>query len=143
MTPQIIIAGVIAAIGFGSGWHIQALRYTAKEAEHAKQKLAQIQHNAAASIRRADNVILAQNQAAHRTGRLLRDLGSSRTELDRLRAQLAQPVPGAGDTTTACADRTDPARELFADCAAQLTDMAGKADRINSDRQTLIDAWPR
>lgn len=143
VSPQLLIAAIIAAASFGTAWRIQDWRFDAKEKTHAEQKLAQIQHNAAASIRRADNVILAQNQAAHRTGRLLRDLGSSRTELDRLRAQLAQPVPGAGDTTTACADRTDPARELFADCAAQLTDMAGKADRINSDRQTLIDAWPR
>ena len=142
MTPQIIIAAVIAATGFGAAWKIQDRRFDAKEKAHAEQKLAQIQHNAAASIRRADNVIAAQNAATARSVAIRRDRDSAYAELDRLRDTL-RTMPGAGDTTTACADRTDPARELFADCAAQLTDMAGKADRINSDRQTLIDAWPK
>lgn len=143
MTPHlIIIAAVIAATGFGAAWKIQDRRFDAKEKAHAEQKLAQIQHNAAASIRRADNVIAAQNAATARSVAIRRDRDSAYAELDRLRDTL-RTMPGAGDTTTACADRTDPARELFADCAAQLTDMAGKADRINSDRQTLIDAWPR
>lgn len=146
MTPQIIIAAVIAATGFAGGfglaWKMQAGTINAKEAQYAEQKLAQIQHNAAASIRRADNVIAAQNAATARSVAIRRDRDSAYVELERLRNTL-RTMPGAGDTTTACADRTDPARELFADCAAQLTDMAGKADRINSDRQTLIDAWPR
>ena len=143
MTPHlIIIAAVIAATGFGAAWKIQDQRFDAKEKAHAEQKLAQIQHNAAASIRRADNVIAAQNAATARSVAIRRDRDSAYAELDRLRDTL-RTMPGAGDTTTACADRTDPARELFADCAAQLTDMAGKADRINSDRQTLIDAWPK
>ena len=144
MTPHlIIIAAVIAATGFGAAWKIQDRRFDAKEKAHAEQKLAQIQHNAAASIRRADNVILAQNQAAHRTGRLLRDLGSSRTELDRLRAQLAQPVPGTGDTATACADRADSARELLSACAGELQEVAGAADRHASDALMLLEAWPK
>ena len=146
MTPQIIIAAVIAATGFAGGfglaWKMQAGTINAKEAQYAEQKLAQIQHNAAASIRRADNVIAAQNAATARSVAIRRDRDSAYAELDRLRDTL-RTMPGAGDTTTACADRTDPARELFADCAAQLTDMAGKADRVNSDRQTLIDAWPK
>ena len=143
MTPHlIIIAAVIAATGFGAAWKIQDRRFDAKEKAHAEQKLAQIQHNAAASIRRADNVIAAQNAATARSVAIRRDRDSAYAELDRLRDTL-RTMPGAGDTTTACADRTDPARELFADCAAQLTDMAGKADRVNSDRQTLIDAWPK
>ena len=143
MTPQIIIAAVIAATGFGAGWQIQSWRFDAKEKAHAGQKLAQIHHNAAASIRRADNVILAQNQAAHRTGRLLRDLGSSRTELDRLRAQLILTMPRAETSTGSCVERVDPARELLAACAAELQDLAGKADRHASDVKTLTDGWPK
>lgn len=142
MSPQLLIAAIIAAASFGTAWRIQDWRFDAKEKTHAEQKLAQIQHNAAASIRRADNVIAAQNAATARSVAIRRDRDSAYAELDRLRDTL-RTMPGAGDTTTACADRTDPARELFADCAAQLTDMAGKADRINSDRQTLIDAWPK
>lgn len=143
MTPHLIIAAVIAATGFGAGWHLQTLRYTAKERDREQQKLAQIQHNAAASIRRADNVILAQNQAAHRTGRLLRDLGSSRTELDRLRAQLAQPVPGAGDTTTACAEPGSKRNDVLLECLASYEALARDADLWKNDALMLRDAWPK
>ena len=142
MTPQIIIAGVIAAIGFGSGWHIQALRYTAKEKAHAEQKLAQIQHNAAASIRRADNVILAQNQAAHRTGRLLRDLDSSRSELDRLRDTL-RTMPRDDVTTCTSTESGSKRNDVLLECLASYEALARDADLWKNDALMLLEAWPK
>lgn len=143
MNPHLLIAAIIAAIGFGSGWHLQTIRYTAKEAEHDQQKLVQVQHSAAESIRRADNVIEAQNQSAARSAALRRDLDGARTELDRLRIALARTVPRANATGDACAVPADPARELLATCATELVEMGGVADRHASDAQTLIEAWPK
>lgn len=143
MNPQLIIAVIIAAASFGTAWRIQDWRFNAKEKAHAEQKLAQVQLSAAASIRRADNVIEAQNQSAARSAALRRDLDGARTELDRLRIALARTVPRASATGDACAVPADPARELLATCATELVEMGGVADRINSDRQTLIDAWPK
>jgi len=143
MTPQLLIAAIIAAASFGTAWRIQDWRFDAKEKAHAEQKLAQVQLSAAASIRRADNVIEAQNQSAARSAALRRDLDGARTELDRLRIALARTVPRASATGDACAVPADPARELLATCATELVEMGGVADRINSDRQTLIDAWPK
>ncbi len=143
MNPHLLIAAIIAAIGFGSGWHLQTIRYTAKEAEHDQQKLVQVQHSAAESIRRADNVIEAQNQSAARSAALRRDLDGARTELDRLRLALARTVPRASATGDACAVPADPARELLATCATELVEMGGVADRHASDAQTLIEAWPK
>ena len=143
MTPQIIIAAVIAATGFGAAWKIQDQRFDAKEKAHAEQKLAQIQHNAAAAIRRVDNVITAQNQATARAASLRRDLDSSRSELDRLRDTLRTTVPAVGTSTTSCTERTDPARELLAACATELVEMGGIADRHASDVKTLTDGWPK
>lgn len=147
MSPQLIIAAVIAtsgfACGFGAAWRIQAGITNTKEKAHAEQKLAQVQHSAAVQIRRADNVIIAQNESSARAVGLRRDLGSAHTELERLRTQLAQPLPGTGDTTSTCVVRADPARELLAECATELQDLAGKADRHANDALTLQQAWPK
>lgn len=143
MTPQIIIAAVIAAIGFGSGWHIQALRYTAKEAEHAKQKLAQVQQSAAADIRRFDNTIIAQRAATAREVALRRDRDSANSQLERLRDALRSDMPGTSSTGDACPVRADPARELFIACTEALVEMGGRADRHASDVKTLTDGWPK
>ena len=143
MSPQLLIAAIIAAASFGTAWRIQDWRFDAKEKTHEEQKLVQVQHSAAVQIRRADNVIVAQNAATSRAVALRTDRDRAYSELERLRDTLASSVPGAGDTASACAVRADPARELFLGCAAALVEMGGIADRINSDRQTLIDAWPK
>ena len=142
MTPQIIIAAVIAATGFGAAWKIQDQRFDAKEKAHAEQKLAQIQHNAAASIRRADNVILAQNQAAHRTGRLLRDLGSSRTELDRLRDTI-RTMPRDDVTTCTSTESGSKRNDVLLECLASYEALARDADLWKNDALMLRDAWPK
>lgn len=143
MNPQLIIAAIIAAAGFAGGWHVQTIRYTAKEAEHEKQKLVEVQQSAATTIRQLDNVLVAQNAGAVRAIRLRTDLDSSRNELDRLRAQLAKPMPRAETSTGSCVERVDPARELLATCAEELQDLAGKADRHASDALMLQQAWPK
>lgn len=143
MNPQIIIATIIAALGFWGGWHVQSVRYTAKEAQSEKQKLAQVQQSAAADIRRLDNAITASNLANTRGVVLARNLDRARTELERLRVTVANTVPSTCDAPGPGLDRAATGGELLLECAAALTELGGKADRINSDRQTLIDAWPK
>ena len=142
MTPQIIIAAVIAATGFGAAWKIQDQRFDAKEKTHAEQKLAQVQLSAAADIRRADNVILAQNQAAHRTGRLLRDLGSSRTELDRLRDTI-RTMPRDDVTTCTSTESGSKRNDVLLECLASYEALARDADLWKNDALMLRDAWPK
>ena len=142
MSLQLIIAAIIAAIGFGSGWQLQSWRYGAREADRAKQELVQVQASAASSIRRADNVIAAQNRATARASDLRRDAGAASDELRRLRSQLAS-VPRGGDTPEACPDTGPTLRELLDSCAGELVEVAGKADRHASDAQALTDAWPK
>lgn len=143
MNPTMLISAIVAAVSFGTGWHLQTLRYTAKEAENEQQKLAQVQQSAATAIRQLDNVLVAQNASSARAVRLRGDLDSSRSELDRLRTQLAKPMPRAEAATSTCPDRADPARELLAACAAELQDLAGKADRHANDALMLQQAWPK
>lgn len=142
MNPQLLIAAAIAAAGFSGGWHLQTLRYTAQEHERDQQKLAQVQQSAAASIRRADNVISAQVDATARDVGLRRDLNNARTESYKLRIAL-RAMPAADPTTGTCPNRADPARELLAACAAELVEMGGIADRHASDALMLQQAWPK
>ncbi len=143
MSPQLLIAAIIAAASFGTAWRIQDWRFDAKEKTHAEQKLVQVQQSAAADIRRMDNTIQAQRIATSRAVALRRDLDSSRSELERLRDALANSVPGTGDAAGSCSVRADPARELFLGCAAALVEMGGIADRHASDAQALKEAWPK
>ncbi len=136
-------AAIIAAsLGAAGAWQIQNWRFDAKEKAHAEQKLVEVQQSAAASIRRADNVIAAQMDATTRSIGLRRDLDTARTELDRLRIAL-RAMPSADPTTGTCPNRADPARELLAACAAELQDLAGAADRHASDALMLQQAWPK
>lgn len=143
MSPQLLIAAIIAAASFGTAWRIQDWRFDAKEKTHEEQKLVQVQHSAAVQIRRADNVIVAQNAATSRAVALRTDRDRAYSELERLRDTLARPVPGTSAAANACPERTDPARQLLSECAAQLTDLAGKADRHASDAMTLQQGWPK
>ena len=142
MNPQAIVIAITAALGMGAGWHIQTLRYTAKEAEHEQQKLVAIQQSAAASIRWMDNTLDAQNAATARSVGLRRDRDSAYAELGRLRDTLAN-MPRADATGDACPDRADTTRELFLECAAELVEMGGIADRHANDALMLQQAWPK
>lgn len=143
MTPENIIRAVIVSVAFYGGWHLKSVINAAQENERVQQTLRETQQSAAASIRRMDNVLAAQNAAAVRSVELRRDRDRALSELERLRLALSSAVPGNETSTAACTVRTDPARELFAECAAALVEMGGRADRHASDVQALMDAWPK
>lgn len=86
----------------------------------------------------------ALQTAAKRAQSHRADADSARTELDRLRHALAtSPADPGANTCAATPDRADTVRELFGQCAGALADLAATADRLNADRLTLLDAWPR
>ena len=147
MSPQIIIAAVLAAIGFaggfGTAWKIQAGNINAKEAAYAKQELANVRQSAASDIRRLDNAIAAQNRSTARAVALRRDADLARTELGRLRLAVNSAVHTANTDPVACPERAAALGDVLTELGRAGAELAEKADRINSDRQTLIDAWPK
>ena len=142
MNPQVFIALSIALTGFSSGWLINGWRYASKEAERAKQELVDIQQSAAANIRRADNVIQAQNLASKRLVKLQIDNSAAHTELDRLRSQLTS-MPRPSVSAEACTERADTTTDILLECAARYTEMAATADRWQNNAVTLDEAWPK
>jgi hypothetical protein len=86
----------------------------------------------------------AKNAAAIREKTLLADAGRSRLAADRLRDDLATARVILPSLTRAAVERyADAASIVFNQCVNEYRDLAAQADQLASDRQTLIDAWPR
>ena len=135
------VASVVAAT---VTYQVQEWKFDSKEKAHVESQLANVRLSAAASIRRQDNVIEAQNEATARMVRLRRDADNVRTQLARLRNALDMPRPNTSTVTQdACPEPANPLKELFSQCAGDLTDLAEKADRHTSDVKTLVDSWRR
>ena len=146
MTPQLIIAGVIAAASFCGAWTIQNWRYGAKESDRAKQTYEAVLESQRLAFRAQTQndarVLAAQSAAAVRTGRLRADADRARTAADSLSVATAEAVSRANLSHAACADTTRTLGELFDASTRKYRALAEEADRIVSDRQMMIDAWP-
>lgn len=147
MNIQLVIAtavtAAVAATSFGSAWQIQSWRYAAKEAQHEKQKLADVQQSAAATIRRADNVIAAQDAAQTRARGLRVDAAGARDALVSLHDAAASALQAASATHAACVERANALSVALGTMADAGGEVAAQADRHASDAKTLMDAWPR
>ena len=140
-----IVAGALA---FGAGWKVQAWRYDAQIATTASQHATAL---ASANQKALDDTIKMQRtkdaaiqQAEQRAAKNAAAAAAARRTADGLRDTLYQfraSLPGLAPA--AVIERADTAAELLGACAAEYQDVAAAADRINSDRQTLIDAWPK
>ena len=86
----------------------------------------------------------AKNAAIAREKTLLADAGRSRLAADRLRDDLTTiraSLPSLADA--AVRQYADAASIVFDQCVNEYRDVAAEADRLASDRQTLMEAWPR
>ena len=140
-----IAAAVIAAL---AAWFFQDNRYTAELAElrleHANAVI-----KATSTLRAEQHAITtkyqgALNAATERETKLRADADTARRTVDGLRGTLYEfraSLPNA--STSALIARADTAAELLGACADEYRSVAEAADRIASDRQTLIEAWPK
>lgn len=115
----------------------------AREKERAEQELADQQLSAKAAIRRQEKVIEAVNASNVREVTLRRDAAGARDESDRLRTSRDEAVRIAAASHNACLERIDAFSVVLGTVEAAGREVAAQADRLHSDRQTLIDAWPR
>jgi len=140
---------LVAALAFTHGFVYKAGR----EAVRAKWDAEKVVQLAAAAKAEADNrrieserqkkVIEAQNEAAQRAKTLQAAADRARAQSDSLRNDLATirlQLPGLA--REAVNRYADTASVVFGDCSRAYQELAGQADRIASERQTLIDAWP-
>ena len=138
---------IAAVIAFGGGWVTNGWRLNGKIdrmiAEHS-QALATAGQNAmneAARLQKLkDEALDEANKTAQRNATAA---AAARTELERLRRQLAS-TPSLSSAT--CASTRDYAATLatvFGECATRIGEMAKDADGHAADSATLERAWPK
>lgn len=143
MSPQLIIAALIAAAGFGSAWQIQSWRADAKELARAEQELVDQRNAATTAIRRTETVIAATSAATVRDAALRRDAAGARNESDRLRTSRDEAVRAAATSHNACLERIDAFSVVLGTVEAAGREVAAQADRHANDSKMMQEAWPR
>jgi hypothetical protein len=150
----VLLAVAIVAFGFEYA-HVQEVRRQLAEAatEMAKYKesVAETTRLLQASSDRAHAAQLTQvqealNAATTRNTKLAADAAGVQSRLDRLRSavRLAARRDSVPNAAAAPADQpVSTTGQLLLECGQALADMAAAADRERSDKQTLIDAWPK
>ena len=142
-----LIAAAVAAVLTGiAGWTANGWRLNAKidriHAEHA-QDLAKANADALTKYtdmeRKKQEVLNEANKHAQRNARAA---DAARTELERLRQQIAS---GSVSTATCGSVRNyaTTLQAVFGECAARLEWLAKEADGHALDSRTLNGAWPK
>lgn len=143
----IALAALCAAlVGFG---YVRGMKHV--KAEWNAEKVAQQEEsrkeekiNRAKELSYQQKVIEAQNANQDRIKKLQTIIANTRSESDGLRNDLAtinSRLSTASEDAIIKFTRTT--TELLAECTERYSSMAWKADVIWSERQTLIDAWPK
>ena len=141
-------AVVAVALGFAGGWKTQGWRLGEQIAD-IERASAEASAKTQAAARAAEQSFAlqlqkAQDESAKRETKLRADVADARRSVDGLRGTLYNfraSLPNAAPAAVIA--RADTAAELLGTCADEYRSVAEAADRIASDRQTLIDAWPK
>ena len=144
---QLIIAGVLAAAGFGSAWMVQEWRYEKTLSDiHAEQALALAAAESKAhetTIRLQKQVDDAARKHASRVADLRRDAAGSRSALLGLSHAADQALRRAEDSHAACLADASTLTVVLGKCSAELQDMAELTDGWHNEAMTLREAWPQ
>jgi hypothetical protein len=143
-----LLGGAIAAALVAGMWQLdksrQSVGYDRAVSEYTTQALKADQAARQREQALQAQVTKAQDEAKKRETKLSADAATARLINDGLRddvAAIRNSLPGlARDAVNRYADA---ASVVFAECADRYSELAAKADAIASERQTLIDAWPR
>lgn len=151
--PQISAVKVAATVSIGvllaaSHWKAYTAGYA--NADNAlRVQVAAADRRAADAARKKeqehyDQIQEAQHAAQERENKLQVVVVAARTERDRLRDDLAAVKRQLPELTEAAVRQyAVAAGAVFAACVDEYTDMAQTADRLASERQALIDSWPK
>jgi hypothetical protein len=143
-----IAAAVVLAGAFSAGWVANGWRLGEQIAKIRREQAESVAAaNEAARLKeRALNKQLeeARNDAEKRETALRADADSARKSVVSLRDQLAANKRAMSDASAAAVRQyADAVANVFLDCTDKYRELAEEADRISSERQTLIDAWPK
>lgn len=135
------IAGVIFTAGGVTAWKVQQWRITGIKAEHALQIAEAKERVNAAEQANQRKQIEAYHAKTKRETTIQSNAVTVRNERyglrDTTRSFLASATPSTSN------ERASTVAVVFDQCASALEDLAATADRLASDRQLLLDSWPK
>ena len=149
ITPPItlITHGIVAVAAAAGAWVWQANSYEAKlaavQTEYAQAQARAVEIAHAETIRLQSQKDAAERLARARQSDLARDAAGARDDLERVRNASTEALLLSGHSHAACIDRATALKDVFDQCSGAFTGLAATADRLNSDRQTLTEAWPK
>ena len=143
-----VIASVVSlAIGVTTGWTANGWRLNGKidrmMAEHS-QALAEAGKNAMMESARLqklkDEALDEANKIAQKNASAA---ANARSELDRVRKQLASSVTIGSATCPSTRNYAETLAVIFGECATRLFEMAKEADGHALDSRTYQQSWPK
>jgi hypothetical protein len=143
----LIAATASLVIGLATGWTANGWRLNGKidrmNAE-ASQALAEAGKNAMLESARMqklkDDALDEANKTAQKNAQAA---ASARSELERLRRELANRATVANATCASTRDYASTLAVIFGECATRIGEMAEAADGHALDSRTLQQSWPR
>ena len=140
--------GLLLVLAFAAGWLVNGWRSDAVISGINAEHSAQAAINSSNALERYETMQRTKDEAIkaaqERETQFKADAGRASATADGLRGTLYEfraSLPNAAPATVIA--RADSVAELLGACADEYRSVAEAADRIASDRQTLIDAWPR
>jgi hypothetical protein len=150
------LTAVITAIGIAismasGGWMLYQsnriasiqLELSNERTDRANERLAIQMAARDAIVKTTGQVKQAQVDAAARNDRLAADLRRTAGQLDSLRIASDTAVRNASAGVDACTGAVRTYNVIFSQCAGQLSEVAGDADKWSSHALMFQDAWPR
>lgn len=129
---------------YRSGKAVVRAEWTAEKLKQTEQLAAFNAESRRIEQRRQSLVTEALNAAKKREIKIAADAGRARAESEWLRSDIAAIRADLPRLARDAVNRyADAASVVFDQCQREYQDMAANADRFASDRQTLMDAWPK
>lgn len=142
MIQTVYVKGLLVLAAFVAGAVVNGWRYDVKIANIEKAYQLEVEQSERKTRQIADQYMEALNNARTRENEIRLAADGARSELDRLRGTIKKRSAAVSASPASAVDYSIASADVFGECAAELTALAGKADGHASDIRTMTEAWP-
>ena len=142
MIQTVYVKGLVVLAAFVAGAVVNGWRYDVKIANIEKAYQLEVEQSERKNRQIADQYMEALNNARTRENEIRLAADGARSELDRLRVTIKKRSAAVTASPASAVDYSIASADVFGECAAELTALAGKADGHTVDLKTMIEAWP-
>lgn len=146
MIQTVYVKGLVVLAAFVAGavvngWRVES-HYQSEIAAIESDRQSERNEAERKTRRISDQYMEALNNARTRENEIRLAADGARSELDRLRITIKKRSAAVTASPESAVDYSIASADVFGECAAELTALAGKADGHVSDLRTMIEAWP-